>query len=242
MSSIGSVGGTSTPASSSAGGFAALSSDEFLEIIFAELSAQDPLEPQDTQALLDQINSLREIEADLALQDQLGELVDQNGFATAANLIGNLVSGITTDGRRAADLVLSVSQTAEGPVLNLFDGSRMLFSMVDEVIGPLDLDVPDDGSGNGSGDGDGGDGNGDGSGGGSGGGTDERVGGADGIVGGGNQPPVSDSDSGAVPGVGTSPPVIPLRPSDAGIGGSSSRPNTGSTQPSLLDQLRGILP
>jgi hypothetical protein len=46
-----------------------------------------------------------------------------------------------------ADLVISVSMTDEGPVLNLFDGSRMFFSNVDEVIGPLDdpdpVDPPD---------------------------------------------------------------------------------------------------
>ena len=49
---------------------------------------------------------------------------------------------------RVADLVISVTQTSEGPLLNLFDGSRMFFDQVDEIIGPLEntdpVDDPDD--------------------------------------------------------------------------------------------------
>jgi len=43
--------------------------------------------------------------------------------------------------------VISVSQTEDGPVLNLFDGGRMRFDQVDEVVGPIGEDPsPDDDS------------------------------------------------------------------------------------------------
>ena len=243
MSAIDTLGGASLPPSATPNGFSDLSSEEFLEIIFAELSNQDPLEPQDTQALLEQLGSLRDIESDLALQQQLETLVDQNGFAAAAGLIGSLVSGITTDGRRTADLVLSVSQTADGPVLNLFDGSRMLFENVDEIVGPLDLDVPDDDTdGDGNGD-DNGDGDGDGNGNGDGGGGDaprDALGGT-GVLPGSGTPPVSNGE-GALPGLSPSPPVTPLRPREPGIAGDDSRPGGEAEPPSLLEQLRGLMP
>ena len=143
MSAIDSLGGSSAPATAS--GFGSLTSAEFLNIMLTELQSQDPLEPQDSQALLDQFSSLYQIESNIKLGDDLNRLVRQSEFASASTLIGNLVSGITLDNRRVADLVLSVSNTAEGPVLNLLDGSRMLFSNVDEIVGPLDLD--DSGSG-----------------------------------------------------------------------------------------------
>lgn len=135
---------TSNPVSSTDDSFNSLSSAEFLQIIFTELQNQDPLEPQDTNAMLNQLSALRSIESDQNMVDSLQNLVSQNEFASASQLIGSLVSGITLDNQRVADLVISVSQSSQGPVLNLFDGSRMLFDQVDEIAGPLDDFVPDE--------------------------------------------------------------------------------------------------
>lgn len=136
---------SSNPVSSTGDAFNTLSSAEFLQIIFTELQNQDPLEPQDTGAMLDQLSTLRTIESDTQMVASLESLVSQNEFAAASQLIGSLVSGITLDNQRVADLVISVSQSSQGPVLNLFDGTRMLFSQVDEIAGPIDdFTNPDD--------------------------------------------------------------------------------------------------
>jgi flagellar basal-body rod modification protein FlgD len=145
------ISGLYSNGASSGDALGALSSDEFLRIIFTELQNQDPLEPQDTGATLEQLATLRSIESDTQMVNSLETLVRQSEFASASNLIGNLVSGITIDNSRVADLVISVTQTSQGPLLNLFDGSRMFFDQVDEIIGPLentdpvdDTDDPDD--------------------------------------------------------------------------------------------------
>ena len=156
MSAINSF--SSNPANSSTpNALGALTSGEFLRIIFTELTNQDPLEPNDTQATLEQLATIRTIESNTQMVSSLQQLVAQSELASASQLIGNLVSGITLDNRRVADLVISVSQTADGPVLNLFDGSRMFFRNVDEIVGPLvggpepepdpdpDPDIDDDG-------------------------------------------------------------------------------------------------
>ncbi|MEQ8769930.1 MAG: flagellar hook capping FlgD N-terminal domain-containing protein [Phycisphaerales bacterium] len=155
MSAINSLGGSSNPTSAGGTGLSALSSDEFLNIILTELQAQDPLEPQDTEALLNQFSTLYQIESDIKLSENLGELVNQNEFTAASLLIGSLVSGISIDNRRVADVVVSVTNTADGPVLNLFDGSRVSFSNIDEVAGAVNLgDGSDDGADGASGDSD----------------------------------------------------------------------------------------
>lgn len=133
-------------------GFSEINSEDFVAMMMSELSHQDPLEPNDTQKLLDQISSIRSIESDQSLLDSLGGMVHSNEFASAANLIGTLVSGINEQGSRSADVVLSVSRTSDGPVLNLFDGSRVPFKNVDEVVAPLDPQK-DNGNNNGGGDG-----------------------------------------------------------------------------------------
>ena len=94
MSAIGSFGGLTSQSQASGDAFSEITSSEFIQIIFTELQSQDPLEPQDTQAILDQLGSIREIESNIKLQQNLESLVNQNAFAAASNLIGNLVSGI----------------------------------------------------------------------------------------------------------------------------------------------------
>jgi len=149
------LGGVSAAAASSStrpvdegdSGFGELTNSDFFDIIMAELGAQDPLEPNDTQALLEQISLIRGIESDENVTESLQSLTDQNEFAAAAGLIGSLVSGVSTDGRRVADLVTSVSRTPDGTVLNLLDGSRVRIDQVDEALGPIDLDGDDDDAG-----------------------------------------------------------------------------------------------
>lgn len=143
MSAIGSLGSSTNPASTT-DAFSSLTSGQFLQIIFTELQNQDPLEPNDTSAMLDQLATLRSIESDTQMVSSLSRLVNQSEFAAASSLIGSLVSGITLDNRRVADLVISVSNTQDGPVLNLFDGSRMFFRNVDEIVGPIDNLLDDD--------------------------------------------------------------------------------------------------
>lgn len=70
--------------------FNELTSDEFLEVIFAELANQDPLAPNDTQALLEQISLIRSIESDQSLAGRLEgvteetrQLVESFEFITA---------------------------------------------------------------------------------------------------------------------------------------------------------------
>lgn len=173
MSAIDAIGGSSAPASSAGFG---LKSEEYFNLVLAELQNQDPLEPNDTSQLLEDIGLIQRIETDRATQEAFATLTNQSAFASAASLVGNLVGGISTDNRRVADLVISVSNTKDGPMLNLFDGSRLPFSQVDEIAGPLDFGDdtgsggetpgtdepdPDDGSGDDSGGDSGGDDTGD---------------------------------------------------------------------------------
>ncbi|MCC5786565.1 MAG: hypothetical protein JJU33_07690 [Phycisphaerales bacterium] len=115
-------------------GLGALGSGEFLQIILSELSRQDPLAPSDTSALLDQIATVRSIQSDVDLTDRLGELVKQNELSAASGLIGGVVGGVSTNNERAVGIVISVSRTKDGAVLNLDSGQRVNFKQVDEVV------------------------------------------------------------------------------------------------------------
>jgi len=130
--------------SARAKGFSSLTSEQFAKIIFSELSNQDPLQPNDTNALLQQVSTLRDIQANTDLTDQLGTLVKQDQFSAAATLLGRQVSGISIDNQRVAGTVKSISRTNEGPIITLDSGSRVNMSNLDIVTGLPASDSPAD--------------------------------------------------------------------------------------------------
>ncbi len=116
-------------------GFSAMSSEDFTKIIFAELAKQDPLAPNDTNALIQQISNIRSIQSDMDLSARLQSLVDQNEFASAATLIGKHVSGLTDDFERAEGRVRSIAKSLGITSVELESGERLSVSNIDTIQG-----------------------------------------------------------------------------------------------------------
>ncbi|MGH7130845.1 MAG: flagellar hook capping FlgD N-terminal domain-containing protein [Phycisphaerales bacterium] len=141
MSAVTSLGKAASDAAgaSNVTGFAAMTSQQFVKIMMTELTNQDPLKPNDSSALLQQMSQLRSIESDMNLSNKLNALVTQNQFSAASGVIGAVVSGVSTDNQRVRGIVASISRTADGPVLNLSTGQRIAFGNVDEIVDPRTL-------------------------------------------------------------------------------------------------------
>jgi flagellar basal-body rod modification protein FlgD len=137
---------SASAATSSASGinnaFSAMDSSEFVKIIFTELANQDPLAPSDSQALLEQISTIRSIQSSIDMSARLESLVGQNEWTSAAGLIGKKVSGLSEDLLRVDGVVKSVSRTESGAVLNLESGTRVPVSWVDEILTPPSVVTP----------------------------------------------------------------------------------------------------
>lgn len=144
MSTIDALGANSANSAGSTSAFSALTSKQFVEIMFAELTNQDPFEPNDSQAMLDQLSSLRSIESDIQLGERLDKVSQRTEFAAASQMIGKLVSGVSETSNKVVDVVFSVSQTDEGPVLNLMNGQRVRMDNLIEVTNPELGEVDDD--------------------------------------------------------------------------------------------------
>ncbi len=141
--SAGAIGslGLAQPATTAANGFGALNSDEFIRVMMTELSNQDPFKPQDSSALLEQMSSLRNIESQLSLQEDLASLVLQNGVASAGGMIGQVVKGLNTSNQPVQGLVTSLKIENGKPVLQLDGGATLAADRVTEVLNLGDLDV-----------------------------------------------------------------------------------------------------
>lgn len=132
MSAVSSI---SSPNPNLGQGVSGLTTEDFTKLILTELSNQDPLAPNDTNTLLQQMSTLRSIQSNMDLSSNLSDITQQNEFIAAAAMIGKKVSGLNVDLERTQDTVTSVSRTQGGIVLNLAGGGRMPMLYLDSVAG-----------------------------------------------------------------------------------------------------------
>lgn len=115
--------------------YQSMSSGDFLKVMFAELTRQDPLQPSETKDLLAQISTIRSIESNLGLADSLKTLVKQNEAAGAGNLVGQTVKGLDNSGTLTTGVVRSVRIGRDGTTLNLLDGKSIPMKDLQEILG-----------------------------------------------------------------------------------------------------------
>lgn len=128
-------------------GFGALKSEDFIKIIFTELANQDPFQPSDSSALLDQLNSIRSIESDIDLMEHLEGLVFQNKLSAAAGLTGKYIEGLTASNDRIGGTVISVLRNGDSLNLELdtgwlvpIDGVQTIADL--SLLEPIDPGTP----------------------------------------------------------------------------------------------------
>lgn len=114
-------------------GFAGIKSTDFIRIMITELTRQDPFSPQDTAKLLEQLSSIRNIESQLGLEQQISSLVLQNQIAGAGNLIGKLVAGLDAANQKVVGLVTSVRVQDGKAVLELDTGASLEMARVTQI-------------------------------------------------------------------------------------------------------------
>jgi flagellar basal-body rod modification protein FlgD len=131
-SGAGAAAALTSPSKSDA--FSALTSEDFVKIMFTELGNQDPLKPNDSSQLVQQMANLRSIQSDLDMSKKLESLVSQNQLASAGGLIGKSVSGLDDDNKRVSGVVKSVLKTGDGAVLSLEGGGKLPFGRMDQLF------------------------------------------------------------------------------------------------------------
>jgi flagellar basal-body rod modification protein FlgD len=124
--------GAATGSKSSA--FSNMTSEDFLQLILTELTKQDPMQPNDTQALLDQLSTVYNIQSQMDLSTSMADIIDRDELASASSMIGRYVTGISEDIVRVEGTVAAVTKTDDGAILVLEDGTRVPMKDVDGVI------------------------------------------------------------------------------------------------------------
>jgi flagellar basal-body rod modification protein FlgD len=105
----GSTGGSTSNSGKEVRDLKDLDINQFLQLMIAELTNQDPLNPMDNTQLVQQIGELRSIAASDQLTGTLQSMQTQQSLTTASSLIGKNVKALSADGDDITGKVNSVS-------------------------------------------------------------------------------------------------------------------------------------
>jgi flagellar basal-body rod modification protein FlgD len=110
--------------------YADMESGEFVNLLVQQLTSQDPMDPQDSSKILEQLSSIRNIESQMQLQGKLEDLVSQNQVSKASGLIGKTVEGVDASNDQVSGRVTAVRVQDDQAVLELDTGKRLAMGRV----------------------------------------------------------------------------------------------------------------
>ena len=110
MSSASGVGGTSSSNSTGSltnptNALTNLTPDDFLQMLITQLKNQDPLNPTNSDQILQQVSEIDNIEATTNLSSSLNSVATDQGFQAASGLIGMQVTGVDSSGNPVSGTV-----------------------------------------------------------------------------------------------------------------------------------------
>lgn len=86
-------------------GFNGLNAESFMKLLITQLQNQDPTEPVTNEQLLNQIATMRNLQANVELSDVLKSIVASQQFSSAASFIGKSVTAATPGGEPVTGIV-----------------------------------------------------------------------------------------------------------------------------------------
>jgi flagellar basal-body rod modification protein FlgD len=125
--------GTQLPSSVAKPASQSMNSSDFIQMMVTQLQNQDPLQPTDSNALLQQMSAIGQMQSSSQLQTTMQSLALQNQIGAASSLIGKLVQGMDSTNNTISGLVNSVKVTQNGVSLELDNGQSLDITRVTNI-------------------------------------------------------------------------------------------------------------
>lgn len=100
---------TSAGAKSGPTGFAALTSQDFMKMLLAELKNQDPTQPVSNSDLLQQLSQMQSLQSNVELKSTLSSLASDQQFSSGASFLGKVVTGTDSNKNPVSGVADSIS-------------------------------------------------------------------------------------------------------------------------------------
>ncbi len=115
-----------------ASGLGSLSSQDFLKLLVAQISNQDPLNPVSSSQFMSQTAELSTLEQITALEQETSQVLAAQQLTTAVAAIGRTVSGTAPNGQAVSGKVTGVEDAPTGPLLDV-GGSQVPLSDITTI-------------------------------------------------------------------------------------------------------------
>jgi flagellar basal-body rod modification protein FlgD len=133
--SVSSIPSSSSPTSNSTSsaltGFAALTSQDFMTMLLAELKNQDPTQPVSNADLLQQLSQMESLQSNVELNSTLSGFSSNQQMAAGASFLGKVVTG--TDSNKQSVSGVADSVTLQNGTLMIGIGSSAV--SINDVTG-----------------------------------------------------------------------------------------------------------
>jgi flagellar basal-body rod modification protein FlgD len=110
-----------------------LKSQDFINMMIAQLQNQDPLEPAKNQDILAQMSQIGQLQSNTQLQDTLKGLAIQSQLGSAGGMIGKMVEGLDNNKNKITGLVNSVRVESDKVFLELDNGNELGLGSVTKI-------------------------------------------------------------------------------------------------------------
>ena len=107
--------------------------DQFIRLLTAELTSQDPLDPVENGDFMQQIVAMQNLEQTSALTDGLRAFERFQQMASGSAMIGRQITGLTAAGQSVSGTVASVTLENGDVLATLQDGTRVPLNSVTEI-------------------------------------------------------------------------------------------------------------
>jgi flagellar basal-body rod modification protein FlgD len=120
-----------------------LGSDAFLKLLVAQLKYQNPMNPSDSTAMLEQTAMFTTVETLQSIAEMNQTLMGFQEVTMALGVVGKHITALSLEGMQVEGTVESVRFTADGPFLSLDSGAEI--PMVNVISVSPGERSPDDG-------------------------------------------------------------------------------------------------
>ena len=121
-----------TASTQSTTGVGRLDSDAFLQLLVAQMRYQNPMEPTDGTAMLQQTAQFTTVETLQSISELQGQLARMQQVSLAVDVVGKDVTALDADGSAITGIVDGVRFTADGAMLQI-EGREVLMENVVSV-------------------------------------------------------------------------------------------------------------
>ena len=147
VDSVTALGGASGSTSQTSG-LGSLDSDVFLQLMVAQLRYQNPMEPTDATAMMEQTAQFTTVETLQAIAETQRQIINMSQLNTAMDMVGKQVEAIDSFGAPTEGVVQGIKFTIDGVVLELEHTNVALTDVLSVNVvegggGPVDAPVVD---------------------------------------------------------------------------------------------------